>query len=261
MYPPKSHDSDKVVLPHQYSPAGYENNNNSLVDGKVASILPSVELIRVESVYEEVDFKDKPLGKFRKLKWHGSGTVIAENDNNYFLLTAGHVALAEEKIETFFARYRLRKSEVFLAKTESKLELIAGELNNRMDYAYLKCRKSSTLDVMNAKVGDSDKIQVNDLVYAYGYPLATGNSVTKGIISCTYHQEPRSFDKSERYNEQFLFTSPISPGNSGGPVFAVKQGELYLVGITVASYVRGQNMNIAIKINDIVERIELARKK
>ena len=52
--------------------------------------------------------------------------------------------------------------------------------------------------------------------------------------------------------EQFMFTSPISGGNSGGPIFTIKGGVLYLIGIAVATYPAGQNLNIGVKTNDIL---------
>ncbi|RME55376.1 hypothetical protein D6777_00730 [Candidatus Woesearchaeota archaeon] len=247
---------DNVTFPAQKHPGYYENNNNSLADGKVASIQESVELIRVDSIYQKY-VEDKPTCEVKKLRWHGSGTVVTQDQMYYYVLTAGHVALAEKERKDIFGNtYKLARQRIHLPYKNVNLELLAGELNDNLDFAYLRCPRVDNLKVMNAKIGDSDKLMVNDMVYAFGYPLSTGNSVTSGIVSCTYHKEPeKKKTKAKVHNEQFLFSSPISPGNSGGPVFAIQKGELYLVGVAVASYVYGQNMNIAIKINDILRKI------
>lgn len=76
-------------------------------------------------------------------------------------------------------------------------------------------------------------------IYALGSPLGIQNSVTEGIIS-----NKRIIDDNLSFIQ---FTTPISQGNSGGALVNV-YGEL--IGINVAYFIDGQNMNLAIPLQD-----------
>ena len=70
-----------------------------------------------------------------------------------------------------------------------------------------------------ASFGDSDKVQVGDVVLAVGNPLGLSGSVTEGIVSATSRvvTEPTSADSSGTVLPGAIQTSaPINPGNSGG---------------------------------------------
>ncbi len=78
-------------------------------------------------------------------------------------------------------------------------------------------------------------------VYAIGSPLGLQNTISQGLIS-----NPKRADES---GVTYIQTSAaISPGSSGGALIN-KYGEV--VGITSASYVYGQNLNLALPISYI----------
>jgi S1-C subfamily serine protease len=61
-------------------------------------------------------------------------------------------------------------------------------------------------------LGDSDRVQVGDLVLAIGNPFGIGQTVTSGILSALAHLTPvtgpeRSFIQTD---------AAINPGSSGG---------------------------------------------
>jgi serine protease Do len=75
---------------------------------------------------------------------------------------------------------------------------------------------------------------------AIGNPLSLESTVSNGIVSAI-----RTLDEA---GGKFLqVTAPISPGSSGGPLFDMA-GEV--VGITTSSFKGGENLNLAIPIND-----------
>lgn len=88
-------------------------------------------------------------------------------------------------------------------------------------------------------------LKLGDEVFCLGYPdptnLGTNIKFVDGKISAL------SGFKDNLAN--FQITAPVYPGNSGSPVFNNK-GEL--VGVIVAGYTEGDNVNYAIKKN-IVE--------
>jgi len=92
-----------------------------------------------------------------------------------------------------------------------------------------------------AKLGDSDKLKVGQLVIAIGNPYGLERTVTFGVISALR----RSIGITQY--ESFIQTdAPINPGNSGGPLINIK-GEV--IGINTAIVAEGQGLGFAIPIN------------
>jgi len=86
-------------------------------------------------------------------------------------------------------------------------------------------------------LGNSESVQVGETVYAVGNPQGLEGTFSQGIISSI----------REVGNDKLLqITAPISPGSSGGPVLNSK-GEV--IGVSVATFRGGQNLNFAIPSN------------
>lgn len=83
-------------------------------------------------------------------------------------------------------------------------------------------------------------VKTGENVYAIGSSLGLEGSFSNGIVS-TAKREVEG-------NIYIQTTAPISHGNSGGPLLD-KEG--HVVGITTASFVDGQNLNLAIPIADV----------
>jgi hypothetical protein len=89
-------------------------------------------------------------------------------------------------------------------------------------------------------LGNSDRVQIGEDVVAIGNPLGLELTVSNGILSGN-----RTVEKE---GGKFLqVTAPISHGSSGGPLFNMA-GEV--IGITSGFIEGGQNLNLAIPVND-----------
>ena len=86
-------------------------------------------------------------------------------------------------------------------------------------------------------LGDSDTVQIGAPIYAVGNPRGLEGTFSQGIIS--------SIRKVET-DKILQLTAPISPGSSGGPVLNSK-GQV--IGVSVATFRGGQNLNFAIPSN------------
>lgn len=84
--------------------------------------------------------------------------------------------------------------------------------------------------------GNSEHLQKGEKVVAIGSPLGLLNSVSTGVLSGY---------TDENGMDVLQFTASISSGSSGGALFN-DAGEV--LGITFASYEAGQNLNLAIPI-------------
>jgi S1-C subfamily serine protease len=93
-------------------------------------------------------------------------------------------------------------------------------------------------------LGNSDGIEVGETVYAMGNPQGLEGTFSQGIVSSI----------REMGSDKLLqITAPISPGSSGGPVLNAK-GEA--IGVSVATFKGGQNLNFAIPSNYLKKLLE-----
>ena len=95
-------------------------------------------------------------------------------------------------------------------------------------------------------LGDSEAAQVGEQIYAVGNPKGLEGTFSQGIISSV-----RDIDT----DKLLQITAPISPGSSGGPVLNVKAE---VIGVSVATFKGGQNLNFAIPSAYLKELLEKA---
>ena len=99
-------------------------------------------------------------------------------------------------------------------------------------------------------LGDSDMVQVGSPIYAVGNPRGLEGTFSQGIISSI---------RKVGTDKILQLTAPISPGSSGGPVLNDK-GQV--IGVSVATFRGGQNLNFAIPSNylkKLITQIEPAK--
>jgi len=86
-------------------------------------------------------------------------------------------------------------------------------------------------------LGNSDSVQVGEPVYAVGNPQGLEGTFSQGIVSSI---------REVGTDKLLQITAPISPGSSGGPVL---NGKGEVIGVSVATFRGGQNLNFAIPSN------------
>jgi serine protease Do len=134
----------------------------------------------------------------------GSGIIVSPDG---YILTNNHVVDDADKVEV-----ELNDNRKFTAKVIGR--------DAPSDVAVIKIDATSLPTVA---FGDSQKVEVGDLVLAVGNPLGIGQTVTMGIISAKGRQSPGG---SNRTYEDFLQTdAAINQGNSGGALVNLR-GEL-----------------------------------
>lgn len=102
------------------------------------------------------------------------------------------------------------------------------------DLVVLKISASSS---QSLSLGNSDAVQVGEPVYAVGNPRGLEGTFSQGIVSSI---------RELGTNKLLQITAPISPGSSGGPVL---NGKGEVIGVSVATFRGGQNLNFAIPSN------------
>jgi serine protease Do len=154
----------------------------------------------------------------------GSGVIISSDG---YILTNNHVIDGADDI-----RVEMTDGRTLTAK------LVGSDKPS--DLALLKVTAS---DLQPLALGDSDAVQVGDVVLAVGNPLGIGETVTMGIISA----KGRSTGVGDGGYEDFLQTdAPINHGNSGGALVNTK-GELVGINSQILSN-SGENIGIGFAI-------------
>jgi serine protease Do len=109
-------------------------------------------------------------------------------------------------------------------------------------------------NLVPARIGNSDGMEIGDMVLAFGSPFNLQRSVTRGIISAKGRSN-LDLGEGEVLYQNFLQTdAAINPGNSGGPLVNLR-GEVIGMNTAIASNSGGNEgigfsipINIAVRI-------------
>ena len=143
----------------------------------------------------------------------GSGVVI---DASGLVVTNHHVIEGMTDVKVALSDKREFDAEIVLR-------------DPRTDLAVLKLKGGGSFPAL--ELGDSDAIEVGDLVLAVGNPFGVGQTVTQGIVSAVARTQVGVSD----YGFFIQTDAAINPGNSGG---ALVDMNARLVGINSAIYSR-----------------------
>jgi len=153
----------------------------------------------------------------------GSGFIIHRSG---YVLTNSHVVEHAGAIEV-----HLQDQRKFPARVVGR--------DSRTDLALLKVDAPGDLPAL--PLGDSDALEVGELVQAVGNPFGLGQTVTMGIVS----RKGPGLRASGPFDDYIQTDAAINPGNSGGPLVNTR-GEV--VGI-VTAVIPNRQVGFAIPIN------------
>ncbi|WP_275099489.1 Do family serine endopeptidase [Sedimenticola hydrogenitrophicus] len=140
----------------------------------------------------------------------GSGVIISRNG---YILTNNHVIEDADQIRVVLSNGRTLDAQVAGGDPDTDLAVL----------------KTDADDLPTITVGDSQGLQVGDVVLAIGNPFGVGQTVTMGIVSATGRNQ-----LGINTFENFIQTdAAINPGNSGG---ALINAHGQLVGINTAIF-------------------------
>ena len=142
----------------------------------------------------------------------GSGIILDEEGH---IVTNNHVVAEAEVIEVTLADGRAFRAT--LVGTDPKTDLAVIRID---------------ADGLHpARLGDSDQVEVGNLVLAIGSPFRLGHSVSHGIISALGRT---NVAVNIDYQNWIQTDAPINPGNSGGPLINTR-GEVIGINTAIAS--------------------------
>lgn len=144
----------------------------------------------------------------------GSGVLVSADG---IVVTNNHVVADATEIKIALADRREFEADIIVK-------------DERTDLAVLRVRGAKE-KFAHLELGDSDALQVGDIVLAIGNPFGVGQTVTNGIVSAL----ARSGVGVTDYQSFIQTDAPINPGNSGGALVDMAGR---LIGINTAIFSR-----------------------
>lgn len=175
-----------------------------------------------------IDPRQTPRTMQRRNSGQGSGVIISEDG---YIITNNHVVdgADEDGVRVFLA------SE----KTEYKAKVVGKD--PQTDIAVLKIEAKGLKPIT---FGNSDNVEVGDVVLAVGNPFGVGQSVSKGIISALGRQS--GILGTAGYEDFIQTDAPINVGNSGGALVD-SDGRLIGINQSIAS-LSGANAGVGFAV-------------
>ena len=171
-------------------------------------------------------------GRQRPQSSLGSGVIVSDDG---MVVTNHHVIDGATEIRIALADRREFDAELLLS-------------DERTDLAFLQLQDVEGLRLPTLPLGESDDLEVGDLVLAIGNPFGVGQTVTSGIVSA----EARTGLGISDFSFFIQTDAAINPGNSGGALVAM---DGTLVGINTAIFSRdGGSLGIGFAVPSTMVR-------
>ncbi len=169
--------------------------------------------------FGESPFRTQPQRE--KMQTRGSGVIVRKDG---YILTNNHVVKNKD--------VELGKITVTLSDGRTKDAKIIGT-DEASDLAVIK------IDGDNypvAELGDSDIVEIGQIVFTFGSPFSFSGSVSQGIVSGLGRELGLS-----QYEHLIQTDAAMNPGNSGGPLVDI-YGDVIGINKAIATAGGGQGM-------------------
>lgn len=171
------------------------------------------------------------------LRGGGTGFLI---DREGTIATNQHVIASADSVRvSFMGGAVFNEPELLVEDAAVDLALLRVKLDEPDE--------GEPVEVKPLVLGNSDELVVGEQALSIGNPLGLDHTLTDGLISARRMYEGR----------RWIQTSvPISPGNSGGPLFNMRGMVVGVTTATLGGLFRGaQNLNLAVPVNVLSELV------
>ena len=218
---------------------------------------------------------DKTLDEKKKIKFRGSAKQIYKNysksvfylynpdvkamgtgflvDDSGLVLSNWHVAEKAINMFVWTLPEGGDKSVKFLFEKQDYYMASVIATNKKQDLALIKVSGlPKTIKPVN--LGSDDQVEVGDNVYAIGHPISYPWTFSSGMVSQVRENFEWDYDDTFTHTANVIqMQTPISTGNSGGPLFS---SEGKVVGVNTLGETQGQNINFAVAVNQVKQFIK-----
>ncbi|MBN1350055.1 trypsin-like peptidase domain-containing protein [candidate division KSB1 bacterium] len=131
----------------------------------------------------------------------GAGVTVLVNETGCLILTSRHV------IDEFSRNYNMDQViNITMQDGQHAVSNVVG-IHQILDLALLWTRSEPATAEFIQPIRDYSSIEIGEQVYVIGHPEGLEFSISNGLIS------------QKRDDERIQISAPVSPGNSGGPVY------------------------------------------
>ncbi len=236
---------------------GMYDNNPILIDQRfmrIQSIIDSVYFLHTDTEFKLED------GEVITAELDGAGVVVLDK----YILTVSHAVSQNSLQAELLTPMGIQSIEVPAEKLSeyTYLNLNGGRIKLEQvvkgkedDIAIFKVPDCFQLNSFPYEIGNSDELQVGHFIYVIGNPMNYGINVREGIVSSMMAPEAIAAILP-RYENAFMISNGVNPGDSGTPVVAIRDGQYELVGLSQGIFTNAQNLSWAIKINPIIDKLK-----
>lgn len=164
--------------------------------------------------------------------------VSLDAEKNVFQRGSGFF-ISSNQIATNYHVIKNAKSVLALKFNTNEMLIINKVINYDIDHDLAILQIESKVESF-LRLGDSSKVNIGEKVFTIGCPEGFCGSFFEGTLNAVRGTKFGSLQVS----------TPASAGSSGGPVINTKSE---VIGIMSESYVKAQNLNFAVPVNDLKE--------
>lgn len=234
--PPKAVPESRTEMQLSFSPL-VKQTANAVVNVYAEKLVERSSPFDGDPFFERF-FGQRMPNRSEKQSSLGSGVIVGADGT---VVTNNHVIEGADDIKVALADGREFESKVVLK-------------DDRLDLAVLKIQNGGPFETI--PLGDSDRVEVGDLVLAIGNPFGVGQTVTSGIVSALARNQ---VTPGSDFGFFIQTDAAINPGNSGGGLIDMSGR---LIGINTAIFSRGGGSNgvgFAIPANLVKVFVESAK--
>ncbi|MEA3430636.1 MAG: serine protease [Nanoarchaeota archaeon] len=196
----------------------------------------------------------------RTMTGQGSAVVVGNDGDKLTLVTANHVVNPPPFKDVYDVKgrpvltHKVKEVNYILEQTDLFVPVVAlpfvgtsrlsvgPELkvvarDKARDIAIIQTKKEFSDHIKHYKTinrwGNSKELKVGDFLYAVGFP----RNITKQLASGYVSAKGNPFTPGD--DHRFIVDMSVNPGNSDGPVYALRDGKPELVGIVSSKWPEG----------------------
>ena len=166
----------------------------------------------------------------------GTATLVMANSKCCLFVTSKHV------IEALIRRPNLGESVGITLQDGQEVNSTVVGIHKRLDLALLWAKRNPEMNTFAQPVRHFGTIEVGEMVFVIGHPEGFEFSMADGLIA------------QKRGGDMLQISVPISPGNSGGPVFDCYGNLLAIVksSIDKTKSPQAEELNFALRADDLL---------
>ncbi len=165
----------------------------------------------------------------------GAGVIVAALEQGCLILTSRHV------VESVCRRAELNALVGISLEDGQKAAASVVGVHQNLDMALLWVKREDADTECMQDIRSYDSIDVGEVVYALGHPGGLQFTISSGLIS------------QKRGVDVLQFSAPVSPGNSGGPIYDASGRLMALVQAVYdkAKNPNAENLNFGERVDDL----------